>query len=103
MHTALFGPPSQHSVEGLEATAAQAGLDLPTFRECIASGRTTAGIRETTQQAFAFGANGTPSFFIGLIDRATNQVKVTRAMSGALPFAQFAQALEAALAEAAKK
>jgi hypothetical protein len=28
---------------------------------------------------------------------------VTRAMSGALPFAQFAQALEAALAEAAKK
>jgi protein-disulfide isomerase len=95
MHTSLFGAPSQHSAEGLEATAAQAGLDIGKFRECIASGRTTAGIRKTAEDATSFGANGTPAFFIGTIDKATNTVKVTRALSGALPFTQFAQAIEA--------
>jgi len=100
MHTSLFGAPAQHSVEGLEATAAQAGLNLAAFRECVASGRTTAGIRKTADLASSFGANGTPAFFIGVIDKATNTVKVTRAISGALPFAQFAQALETAIAQA---
>lgn len=103
MHTTLFGAPAQHSVGGIEATATQAGLDLQKFRECIASGRTTAGIRKTAELAEAFGANGTPAFFIGVIDKATNQVKVTRVISGALPFAQFAQALEAAIAQASGK
>ncbi len=103
MHNTLFGAPAQHSVEGLEATATQAGVNLAPFRECIASGRTTAGIRKTADLAASFGANGTPAFFIGVFDKATNQVKVTRAISGAIPFAQFAQALEAALAQAAVK
>lgn len=103
MHTSLFGAPAQHSVAGLEVTATQAGLDLEKFRECIASSRTTAGIRKTAELAESFGANGTPAFFIGVIDKATNQVKVSRAISGALPFAQFAQALEAAIAQATGK
>ena len=52
--------------------------------------------------AESFGANGTPGFFIGIIDKTTNTVKITRAISGAVPFAQFAQALEGALAQAKK-
>ena len=103
MHTALFGVPAQHSPEGLEATATKVGLDLTKFRECIASGRTTAGIRKTAQDATSFGAQGTPAFFIGLLDKETNSVRVTRALSGALPFAQFAQAIEAAIEQAKGK
>jgi len=103
MHTTLFGAPSQHSVEGLEATAQRAGLDIGKFRECIASGRTTAGIRATAETATAFGANGTPAFFLGVVDKANKTVKVTRALSGALPFTQFAQAIEAIMAEAKGK
>jgi predicted DsbA family dithiol-disulfide isomerase len=75
------------------------GLDLAKFRECIASGRTTAEIRKTADLAASFGASGTPAFFIGVIDKATNTVKVTRAISGALPFTQFAQALETAITQ----
>ncbi len=103
MHTTLFGAPAQHSVEGLETTATAAGLDIAKFRECIASGRTTEGIRKTGDLASSFGANGTPAFFIGVIDKATNAVTVTRALSGAMPFTQFAQALEAAIAAAKTK
>jgi protein-disulfide isomerase len=103
MHTTLFGVASQHMPEGLEATAAKAGLDMAKFRECISSGRTTPGIRKTAELATSFGAAGTPAFFIGVIDKATNSVKVIRSLSGALPFAQFAQAIETALAQAQAK
>ena len=103
MHTTLFGAPAQHSVEGLEAIAARAGLDMTRFRECIASGRTTAGIRKTADAAASFGAQGTPAFFMGVIDKATNTVKVTRELSGAQPCTQLPQALEAVIAQAQGK
>lgn len=100
MHDNLFGAPAQHSVQGLEAVATQQGLNLEAYRACIASGRTTEGIRRNAATASSFGATGTPAFFIGLIDKATNQVKISRAITGAVPFATFAQALETAIAQA---
>jgi protein-disulfide isomerase len=103
MHDRMFGAPAQHSLEALEATATQLGTDGAKYRECIASGRTTPGIRKTADLASSFGANGTPAFFIGIIDKATNQVKITRSISGAVPFAQFAQAIEAAIAQGTAK
>lgn len=103
MHSRMFGQPSQHTPQALEASAAQAGLNLEAWRACIAAGTHTEAIRASVSQAESFGANGTPAFFIGLVDKATNTVRITRAVSGAAPFAQFAQAIEAALAQAAKK
>ncbi len=103
MHARMFGPPAQHTPEALDATAAQVGLDPGAFTSCTASGRHTAAIRQTGEIANGLGANGTPAFYIGLVDKATNTVKITRHISGAVPFATFAQALEAALAEALVK
>lgn len=100
MHGRMFGQPAQHTPEALEAVAAQVGLDLGAFRACVAASTHTAAIRQSVAQAESFGANGTPAFFIGLIDPTTNTLRITRAISGALPFAQFAQAIEAALAQA---
>lgn len=102
MHSLMFGPPGQHTPERLDAAATQAGLDLAAFRTCVSSGVHTAAIRDSVSLAESFGANGTPAFFIGLVDRTTNTVRITRAISGAVPFAQFAQALEGALAQARK-
>lgn len=103
MHNRMFGAPSQHTPEALEGAAAGLGIDGAAYKECIASGRTTPGIRATGELASSFGANGTPAFFVGLIDRATSQVKITKAISGAVPFAQFAQAIEAAIAQGTAK
>jgi len=99
MHTLLFGAPEEHSVDGLEATATKAGLNMDAFRECVASGRTTAAIRRTADQAAGFGANGTPAFFVGFVDKAANEVMVSQAMSGALPFETFAKVIDAAIAQ----
>jgi protein-disulfide isomerase len=102
MHSRMFGQPVQHTPESLEATATQIGLDIGTYRACVSSGKHTAAIRASVALAESFGANGTPGFFIGIIDKTTNTVKITRAISGAVPFAQFAQAIEGALAQAKK-
>lgn len=102
MHARMFGQPSQHTPEALEATASEVGVNLTAYRACLASGKFTAAIRATVDQANSFGANGTPAFFIGIIDPATNTVRITRAITGAVPFPQFAQALEAAIAQASK-
>lgn len=102
MHSLMFAQPAQHTPELLEAAASQAGVDVGAFRTCVGSGKHTAAIRDSVSLAESFGANGTPAFFIGIIDRTNNTVRVTRAISGAVPFAQFAQALEGALAQAKK-
>lgn len=103
MHARMFGPPAQHTPQALEAAASAIGLDLGAFRACVAAGTHTEAIRKHVALVESFGANGTPAFFIGVVDKATNSVRITRAISGAVPYAQFAQALEAALAQAQKK
>lgn len=100
MHTRMFSPAGTHTPEGLEAHATQAGLNLAEFRECLASGRTTAGIREASQVAGQLGANGTPSFFVGVRDPATNQVRIIQTITGAHPIQEFDKAIAAAAAAA---
>ncbi len=100
LHPLLFGPPGSHTPELLEQRAGEAGLSMEAFRACVASGRATEPVRRSVREAEELGANGTPSFFIGLRDRATNQVRVLQAISGAHPYEVFARALDAALKRA---
>jgi protein-disulfide isomerase len=94
MHDRLFSPPGTHSPEALAAVAAAAGLDASLYRACVESGRSVEDIRRVTQEAVGMGANGTPAFFFGLRDPATNQVRILRAISGAQPFSAFEQTIE---------
>jgi protein-disulfide isomerase len=103
MHGRMFGQPSIHTPGALEAVATQIGLDMGAYRSCVANNTHTAAIRQSVALIDSFGASGTPAFFVGIIDPDTNKVKITRAITGAVPFAQFAQAIEAALAQAAKQ
>jgi protein-disulfide isomerase len=100
LHDRLFSPAGSHTPEALEARATEAGLSLDGFRACVASGRHTSGVRASASEAMGLGANGTPAFFIGLRDRATGQVKVLQAISGAHPYEVFSRAIEAALKRA---
>lgn len=99
LHEQLFTGPNSHPQDALEARAVAAGVNLDTFRECLASGRMTDRVRAIAAQATNLGANGTPAFFLGFRDPATNQVRLVRAISGAQPFELFQQAIDAMLAE----
>lgn len=103
IHTRLFSPPGTHEIPALEERAKEAGLNVGAFRSCLASGRTTAAVRQTEGIAETLGATGTPWFFVGLRDLKTNKVKVLKPIGGAQPFEQFAIALDAALKQAEQK
>lgn len=100
LHTRLFSRAGTHDDAQLEARATEAGLSVVSLRDCLASGRTTAGIRKSVQLAQELGANGTPSFFVGLRDPATDNVRIVTAVSGAQPFSVFEQAIAAVTARA---
>jgi protein-disulfide isomerase len=99
MHTKMFAPAGTHTPEWLEARAAEAGVALAPYRECMSSNRTVAGVQASVDTAVALGANGTPSFFVGIRDPETNRVRVVQALSGAQPFAEFEKVLTAVEAQ----
>jgi protein-disulfide isomerase len=96
-HRRLFGPPGTHTPEILERLAGDTGLDVAAFRECIASGRTRKAIRDWGREAQSLGATGTPAFFLGHRDPATERVSVIQAIPGAQPFSVFAQTIDSLL------
>jgi protein-disulfide isomerase len=93
LHTRLFTAPGTHTREALEQRAVEAGLNMTTFRACLNLGQVKSEIEATVGEAARLGANGTPAFFLGIRDPATNQVRVARAISGAQPYPVFEQAL----------
>lgn len=100
LHPRLFGPAGSHSPERLLGLAREVGLDMNAFSACIESRRSDDAIRLTSRMAVEFGATGTPAFFVGLRDPATDKVTVLQGLTGAQPFDVFAQAIDAALAKA---
>ena len=99
VHYKLFDRAGTHTPEALETRAAEAGVSLPAWRECVASGRTRPTIEASIAVAEGLGATGTPTFFIGLRDPATDRVRIVRAVTGAQPFEVFQQTLDAILSQ----
>jgi protein-disulfide isomerase len=99
LHYRLFTAPGTHTDEDLAARATEAGVNLPEWRACLASGRTRSTIEASIAVAEGLGASGTPTFFIGLRDPATDRVRVIRGIAGAQPFEVFQQTLDAILAQ----
>jgi protein-disulfide isomerase len=98
MHARLFSPAGSHSDPALEAQATEAGLDMEAFSACLASGRSRPDVERSVATAASLGATGTPSFFLGIRDLATNEVQILHGISGAQPFDVFEQAIRAVAA-----
>jgi protein-disulfide isomerase len=97
MHGRLFTGAGTHADDALIAHAQALGLVAPDFQGCLDSGRHESDIRRTVAEASSFGAKGTPAFFLGLRDPATDQIRLVRAITGAQPYEVFAQAIDAML------
>lgn len=66
--------------------AANVGIDTKAFASCIDSGKYTAQVQKDTADAQAAGVNSTPTSYIN-----------GQQFLGALPYQQFADAIDAAL------
>jgi protein-disulfide isomerase len=72
------------------------GVDAARFDACLKDAKTDAAIQRDLRAGADQGVRGTPAFFL-LKMNAQGQAETTRPLSGALPYEQFAQALDALL------
>ena len=101
MHDRLFNNQSALSSTNIAFYAQAIGLDTTKFSQCLDTGKNVAAIRRSQVEADELGVQGTPTFFIGVVDAknpGAANVMVLSFISGAQPFAVFKSAIEKALA-----
>jgi len=96
MHDRLFATQREWSgqadaVQRFERIAGELRLDMAAWRDCTANDRTASLIVADAMQAAEARINGTPTFIL-------NGRGGQRALSGAVPFDQFAREMDAVLA-----
>jgi len=87
MHDLIFANQREMSEEKYLEYAAQIGLDVDRFKKDVQSPQVRDRIQSDAREAAALGVSGTPSFFVN-----------GRFMSGAKPFSEFKQVIDAQLA-----
>jgi protein-disulfide isomerase len=97
MHDRLFANQRELTRPDLSKHAQALGLNVGTFDQCVDSGKTEARVRKDLAEAEKLQANGTPTFFVGLVEGNGSQIKGTRIV-GAVPFQTFKATIDKLLA-----
>lgn len=95
MHDALFTQQQRLGPELYKELAASLKLEPAAFASCLNDPAAAAAVDNDLAYGQSVGVQGTPSFFVGRIDKG--QVVDAKAISGAKPFTVFAQAIDALL------
>ncbi len=93
MHGRLFANQRQLARPEQSKHAQALGLDVAAFEQCVDSGKSAVRIRKDMAEAQRLQITGTPTFFLGLTDSNSSQIKGMR-LSGAQPYAVFKDAIE---------
>ena len=90
MHDLIFKNPKAVAPDQLRDKAAELGLDMTTFSDCLDSARYEKNVQADMAAGRALGVSGTPSFVLGLTDPENpDKVRVTRFIRGAQDYAAF--------------
>jgi protein-disulfide isomerase len=98
MHDQLFANQNLLARKDLSAHAQALGLDVGAFDQCVDSGKEAARVRQDLVDSARAGARGTPTFYLGLSEPNSSQLKAVRVLRGAHPYAAFQEAIDALLA-----
>ncbi len=93
MHDRLFANQQELARPDLSKHAQALGLDMAAFDECLDTGKAAARIRKDMAEAQDLRINGTPTFFLGVTDPNSSQIKGTR-LVGAQPYQAFKDVIE---------
>jgi protein-disulfide isomerase len=99
MHDRLFAEPTALAVADLLRHVQSIGLDVPQFEQCLTGGSHGPAVRRDLADGQRAGVRATPTFFLGLTEPGQAELKATRLLVGAQPYAAFRDAIEALLAE----
>jgi protein-disulfide isomerase len=97
MHARLFLNPNPLGPEQLKAHAAAVGVEVNVFQQCLDTGKHAKTVQQSIGDAVGLGANGTPAFFLGIVNADGKTMKAARFINGAHPYARFKQEIDALL------
>jgi protein-disulfide isomerase len=97
MHDQLFENQRALEAAKLPDYAKAAGLDVDKFNQCLDSGKNADQVRKEQAEGQKAGVTGTPSFFLGMTDPKSSEVKVARTIKGAQAFGSFKAAIDSLL------
>jgi protein-disulfide isomerase len=86
MRSLLFANRSQLCSSNLVDFAAVLGLEVPRFRECLATEISSTRLQEHIQEASNAGVQGTPSIALGFLQADGKTVKIDRILRGDPPY-----------------
>ncbi len=94
MYARLFEHQNALDLEVLVQHAQALGLDLAKFQKCLNEGQHAETVRRDLEEGRKAGVRGTPTFFLGVLEPKSLQVKVQRVIVGAQPYTAFREAIE---------
>jgi protein-disulfide isomerase len=97
MHDSLFAKQNALSAPAVRDRAQTLGLDTTKFTECLSSEKYTTDIQKSVSEAQRMGIDGTPTFFLGVVEPG-GDVTIEKRFAGAAPFDVFKSELDALLA-----
>ena len=89
----------RHASRGRCAAGGDGG-GVAAFDQCVDSGKGTARVRKDVADSGTAGARGTPTFYVGLTEPNSSQLKAVRVIRGAQPYSSFKDAIDSLLASA---
>jgi predicted DsbA family dithiol-disulfide isomerase len=98
MHKKVFANQRAMGVNDLTAHAVGLGLDKTRLAKCLADGTQAAKVRSAMSAGEQAGVRGTPTFFVGLTEPNSPNLKAVRRIVGAQPYAAFKAAIDDLLA-----
>jgi protein-disulfide isomerase len=97
MHDRMFANQRALTQPALVKTAEALGLDTNAFQACLASDAPKKKVRQDMADAAALGANATPMFYIGTVQK-DGRLRTLRFIRGAKPFDAFKSVIDGILA-----
>jgi protein-disulfide isomerase len=98
MHKKVFANQRAMSVNDLTAHAVGLGLDKARFEKCLTQATYSTKVRSGMSAGEQAGVRGTPTFFVGLTEPNSPNLKAVRRIVGAQPYAAFKTAIDDLLA-----
>jgi protein-disulfide isomerase len=97
MHDSLFAKQTALSAPALLDRAHTLGLDTAKFTECQSSDKYTADIQKNLSDAQQMRIDGTPTFFLGVVE-PSGDVTISKRFAGTAPFDVFKTEIDGLLA-----
>jgi protein-disulfide isomerase len=97
MHDSLFAKQDALSAPAVLDRAQTLGLDIAKFTECQSSEKYVVDIQKSVSDAQKMGIEGTPTFFLGVVE-PSGDVTIDKRLQGTAPFDVFKTVIDALLA-----